>query len=41
MVIDIKMRDNLQDKWLKENFAHLQTHAQQINKLKKEKSNVN
>ena len=37
----IKTRDNLHDKWLKDNYAHLQTHAQQINKLKKEKSNVN
>ena len=31
----IKTRDNLHDKWLKENYAYLQTHAQQINKLKK------
>jgi len=35
----LKTREKLHDKWLKENHAHLQTHAQQINKLKKGKIN--
>ena len=33
----IKTRDNLHDKWLKENYAYLHKHATQINKLKKGK----
>jgi len=33
----IRTRDNLHDKWLKENYAYLHKHATQINKLKKGK----
>ena len=37
LIAYIKTRDNLHDKWLKENYAYLHKHATQINKLKKGK----